>query len=451
MNTNNNFITRVVTLFKKKHRNVSISLLGNIIFSILGFLSMAILARALSLRDFGYWTIYLTASTLLEMMRSGFLHTAMVKFCSGNSVQEQKGYIGSGWILGIIFTLLSTTLVLLGGLFVSAKESSYSLFFNYYPLLAFVSLPFSISTSLLQYRFEIEKLVLIKTVNMVLTLALFGLTFIYKFELNAMILLHIACNAATSLFAIGLKWSGLENIKLASAAKMKEISHFGKYTFGTLIGTNLLKSSDTFIIGATLGSEKAALYSIPLKLTEVFEVPLRSFVSVTLPKMAAFATKRNITEVKRIFQSQSGMLSIAYIPLMILCFLFAEYIVSLFGGSSYASIDSVFQVFCFYGLLLPIDRFSGITLDCLNLPQFNFIKVLIMVSFNIAFDLTAVSFSNDLRWIALGTVLTTILGIASGMFFLRRAMPTNINSIVVSGVKTIHTLRIHLKLHQNAA
>lgn len=52
---------------------------------------------------------------------------------------------------------------------------------------------------------------------------------------------------------------------------------------GTMVGANLLRSSDTFLIGAFLGGEAVAIFNIPLKLFELVEIPLRSFAATALP------------------------------------------------------------------------------------------------------------------------------------------------------------------------
>ncbi|MBI3520565.1 MAG: oligosaccharide flippase family protein, partial [Bacteroidetes bacterium] len=159
----------------------------------------------------------------------------------------------------------------------------------------------------------------------------------------------------------------------------------------------------------------------------------RSIVSVALPKMSGFSIKLQHHEVKRIFQDYSGMLTFIYVPVMLFCFLFAEYLLSILGGSEYVQMANVFRVFCFYGLLLPIDRFTGVTLDCLNMPFYNFKKVLAMALFNIIFDVMILHVTHDLKWVALGTVFTTGLGIMLGLKYLKKSFHTTILMILKSG------------------
>ena len=85
-------------------RNAFLSLFGNLLYSVLGFVGIALLARSLPLSEYGDCVIYLTAGSLLEMMRLGFMHTALVRFSSGSSEKKQNEYIGSGWIIGLLFS-----------------------------------------------------------------------------------------------------------------------------------------------------------------------------------------------------------------------------------------------------------------------------------------------------------------------------------------------------------
>ena len=427
-------------------RNTFLALTGNLLYSVLGFVGIALLARSLELSEYGNWVIYLTAGSLLEMMRLGFMHTALVRFSSGASEETQKQYIASAWIIGFIFTLILALLIFAGYLivFFLQVKTSYVYFLKYYPLLSLLSLPLSISSSILQFKMLFGKMVFLRLISMSLNLLVFFAAFLLKFHIETLVLLHLISALFASVFAFLKKWSGLEWVRFYSKEKIKELSHFGKYSLGTLIGTNLLKSADTFILGFCLGADSAALYSIPLKLTETFEILLRSIVSVALPKMSGYSVKKQYAEVQRVFQDYSGMLTFIYIPVMLICFIFAEFLLHLLGGPEYVHMAGVFRVFCLYGLLLPIDRFTGVTLDCLNLPALNFTKVLAMALFNIGFDFLALHFSTDLKWVAFGTVLTTGLGIILGLKFLNTSFPTNLYHILKSGFSFIRKNKISI-------
>jgi len=183
-------------------------------------------------------------------------------------------------------------------------------------------------------------------------------------------------------------WDGIRYIFMAKSHANKKILDFGKYTTGTLIGSNLLKSADTFIIGLSpfLGTTAVALYSIPLKLTEIIEIPVRSYAMTAFPGMSKASIEGKKAEVKRLYYQNAGGLLYMLIPIMVFCFIFAEEFVTILGGAEYAKTANIFRIFCFYGLLLPIDRLTGVALDSVNMPKQNFIKVIYMTSANIIGD-----------------------------------------------------------------
>jgi O-antigen/teichoic acid export membrane protein len=284
---------------------------------------------------------------------------------------------------------------------------------------------------------EFGKLLVFRFFTMTINLAVFVAAYLLNLTIETVIILHLSSNLIASLFSIFMNYSGIGFIKYFEKQKIIELIHFGKFSIGTLIGTNLLKSADTFILGLVSGTNSAALYSIPLKLTETFEVLLRSIVSVALPKMSNYSVKFQFNEVKRVFQSYSGLLTLIYVPAMGICFIFAEFFLQLLGGPEFVEMSNVFRMFCIYGLLLPIDRFTGVTLDCINRPNLNFKKVLAMALFNILFDIIALQFSSDLVWIAFGSVLTTLLGIILGLRFLNASFKTSFFAILESGLGVI--------------
>jgi len=156
-------------------KNASLSLFGNLLYSVLGFVGIALLARSLPLNEYGDWVIYLTAGSLLEMMRLGFMHTALVRFSSGSNETEQKEYIASGWIIGILFSLIISLTIFVVFLVVNYFEikTSYYYFLMYYPIFTIIGLPISVSLSILQFKMQFAKILRMRFTNMSLNILVF--------------------------------------------------------------------------------------------------------------------------------------------------------------------------------------------------------------------------------------------------------------------------------------
>jgi O-antigen/teichoic acid export membrane protein len=423
-----------------------LSLAANVSIAVFGFASFALLARSYPVEVFGEWVLYISSAAFVEMFRFGITNTAIIRYLSGVGHDERIKFMGSNGLIGLVSTtIIAAVLVLCLLLFPGPIErTGYTLFFKWYPLLAFINLPLNTALVVMQADQKFDKLLLVKSINsggmffVILANYLF-----FSMTLTQLVLFQIFVNVLTSAFCIYHGWDGLRHIGKATAHTNRVLLNFGKYTTFTLIGTNLLRSADTLIISLSpLGTAAVALYSIPLKLTELQQIPLRSFVATAFPKMSKASIQQKADEVRALFYTYSGALFYLFIPFSLVTFIFAEFFVLLLGGPQYLGIDPVtgasavliMRIFSIYGLLLPIDRMTGIGLDSINLPGRNFIKVMIMVVANVIGDLIAVFIFGSLELVAVGSILFTLIGLVTGYFFLSRELTLNPIHILTSGI-----------------
>ncbi len=271
--------------------NNFLSLAGNFFSAVFGFLSFMLLARIAPTDVFGKWILFITTSTFIEMFRFGITRIALVKFLSGSTTDERKWLIGSNWAIGIVLTLVIACAIFIVNILFSSqiKDSGFSYFFQWYPLIAILNLPFNNALTVLQADMKFMKILVIRLFNVGLFVLflLFDL-FLFQKGIDAVLLAFIVITGLTSLLSIFLGWDNIRLLRFVDKLYVKKLLNFGKFSLGTLVGSNLLKSADTFIIGLSpvLGTTAVALYSIPLKMTEILEVPLRSFVATYFPKMS---------------------------------------------------------------------------------------------------------------------------------------------------------------------
>lgn len=429
-----------------KEKNVQ-SLAGNVTRAGFGFLNFVVLARTFDKEVFGEWVLYLTGATFIEMFRFGITRTALVRFLSGADEKTEKELIGSNWMIGLITSVIIAILMyVIYFLFpTSIKSSGFELFFIWYPILSFVNLPYNNAQTILQAKQEFGIMFVIKLLNS--GLFFFGLLVNYLWlqkDLIWVILFHIVVSAVVSLYTMFFNYDGIRYLKYQTKKQTKVILNFGKYTTLTLIGTNLLKSADTFIIALSpLGVTAVALYSIPLKLTDLLQIPLRSFVSTAFPKMSKASIDNNIKMVRYYFYSYGGAITILFIPVILVCVFFSDFFILILGGEKYLGVDPVtgenasliFKVFAFYTLLLPLDRLTGVGLDSINRPKMNFYKIIFMVLANIIGDLIAVFVFESLMAVAIVTIAFTLIGLVIGYYFLHKEIDLKFSLIFKEGWK----------------
>ena len=212
---------------------------------------------------------------------------------------------------------------------------------------------------------------------------------------------------------------------------------FAKYHTLAFLGSNLLKSSDVFLIGAFLGPTAIAIYSIPLRLVQLVETPLKSAIAVAFPILAGHDNKNDKKALSATLEEYIGVLTILYVPFMAILYLLSKPLVLLIGGDEYADSVIIFQVFLIYGLFLPFDRLTGITLDAMGMPQLNFYKVLIMASVNIIGDLMVIYFFESLEFIAVITVTNVLAGVFVGYVMVKRKIELQLKNILKRGGNVI--------------
>ncbi len=190
-----------------------------------------------------------------------------------------------------------------------------------------------------------------------------------------------------------------------------------------------------------------------MKLTEIQQIPLRSFVATAFPKMSRASIQGRIEEVKSVFYTYSGAMTYLFIFISLLTFVFAGFFVLLLGGRQYMGIDPVLgvntvtivRIFSLYGLLLPIDRMTGIGLDSINKPAMNFIKVLIMVLANVIGDCVAVFIFKSLPMVAVASIVFTAIGVWVGYRFLDRELHLQQRIVFTEGIRFYKEIYSKLK------
>jgi O-antigen/teichoic acid export membrane protein len=319
----------------------------------------------------------------------------------------------------------------------------FNLFLQWYWIAAITTLPFNYAAWLMQARSQFDKVLYIRLLNQLSFMTCILLALIFDKKSTEVVLgSFIISGLLPSAVSMWAGWSMIKTVRYATKEMMRELFNFGKFSMGTLMGSNLLRSSDTLLIGFMMTTRDVALYAIPLKLIEVIEILLRSFVSTAMPAMSKYASPDYKPELKAMYYKYTGVLSILLIPVVAGTFIFADTLVVILGGAQYAESAVILRVLAVYSLFLPLDRFSGITLDIIGKPYLNFIKVLLMLLVNVTGDLLAIHYIGNIWGVAAVSILTFITGVIFGNYFLKKYLNHSVRETVITGFKaTLHILQ----------
>ena len=392
------------------------SLLGNGIMAIIGMVTIAILYRSLTVNDIGVYIFFMTILGLVETLKSGFLTTAFIKFYAGTNRERANEVAGSAWCLALA---ISGILILINipTFFFSFYISNLGtiLFLKYFSIISLSGLPSFMANLVVQGEKRFDRLLWLRLVNQVLfTGTVVALIVLKKVSLNAIILTYGVSNLIAGITAIFLGWTKTESIKYCSSKAFWEIFHFGKYSMGTSISSNLFAVTDTFFINFFLGPAALAVFNLGGKLLQIVETPLVSFAASGMPGLAGFYNKGQKEDMIYMMKKMIGMLTIAIVLIAVVSIIFAEPIIRLIGGEKYIHTEAphLFRIFMSTAILYPVDRFFALTLDVIHKPKINFYKILIMLAVNLLADYAGLKIYHSVYVIAIANLVPIIVAIA---------------------------------------
>lgn len=386
----------------------------------LGFVNLAFIARQFSQDDAGKWFMLLTVYTLLEMLRSGWVQTPFVRyFVVAKTDEERNNLTAASWQLLLGFTVVLSLVVSAVFYFISSAGSAYTLAAQLTVIWLFSTLPYQLVQWQLQAKSLFKKLAIIRLIFPLCFAVLLLFQRILHLSINTTALLYAMIQLLAGLFGFAKGWLQFGNWKKNQAEERKRLSGFGKFSMLTMVTSSLLRSSDQFIIASFLGPAAVAIYSVPQKLIEAIEIPVRSFASVAVPNATSLWQGEKVQQLRRFFYSQCGMLTAMIVPILLVLLLFPSFIVGLLGGSKYHQSSLVLQIFCLYAVMIPLDRYCGVLLDASNRPHRNTVKVILMLLVNIAGDLISVYSGWGIYGIAACSTITFSFGVIIGWIQLK--------------------------------
>ena len=405
--------------------------------AVLAMLTVAILYRNLPVNEMGAWVFFQTVFVLLDTFRTGFLQVALIKIYSDTEAPRSTEVLGSVWYLALMITgiLLLATAAVFPFLHV-IQNNSVTIVVQWFGITLLATLPSAIASWILQSDQRFDKLLLLRIINQgSFIIFLIVLILFHQINLTTVILINFICNVLVSIVCVSSGWSRIRSFGKRTKESICEIFHFGKYSVGTSISTNLLRSSDSFIIMFILGPAALAMYNIPMRLMEIIEIPLRSFLATGMPTLSEAFNKNQKDKVAKIMEKYAGILTLALIPVSLLAIGLADIAIGIIGGGKYMGTYavSVYRIFMSFAMFYPIDRFLGVTLDIIHKPRINFFKVLVMLATNIIFDFIGIYSFGNINGVALATLFTFLSGVAFGYYWLRKYLNFTMRGIFTTG------------------
>ena len=419
--------------FKDKNTQSTAS---SVVSACLGMLNFALLARFINTELLGEWIFFIALLGLLEMARTGLLGNAFQKlYFDKTSESHKRAVIGSTWKLAALTNAVVLIASFLLYLLFSILDISfaYTHFLWWIPAAMIGSQATNIGVWIMSAREKyISVLWIMCSIQVVFMIGIYLIT-INVLDSNDLIYILIASQIIPGLIITSLGYNGISNWKKGRKKDVSVLFNFGKYTFGTSLGTSLLKSSDTFLLMPFLGPAAVTIYGVPEKVLRVIEVPLQGFIAAYFPPMAQVNQQEGAAALRDLLLRSMGYLFWLLICPLGLVWFFTPELIALIAGSEFSESQEVFKIFILYIILIPFDRLNGMALDILNQPKFNLRKVTIMVLVNILGDLLVLTNGGGITGVAYVSIATYFSGILVGFWYLNDFIPINLKDIFKLG------------------
>lgn len=335
-------IKRAITLTKTQTAKDTYILFGGKVFTaFLGFLFTLIIARSLSVEEFGIFSAVINLSVIIASLTDLGLSSGLINFVSAflsKGDRENAGkYIKASFTIRYSLILALAILLIIFAPFVSKtmlattnKTASYWVAVNAIALISWIFFPY-----ILQAQKKFSKSVIVEiSAYFSKTLLTYVLYLLGALNLYWAFALHVPIHLIG--LVVGIVFVGTSFIK----AKPTKKTYGNLMKFSGWIGVNRIISAisgrlDVQMLAALSGATITGLYSIPSKLASFIIVLASSYSSVLAPRFARFNDKQK--EKTYLIKATLGVLP--FILGIILWIMIAKPFILLLFGEKY--IDSV--------------------------------------------------------------------------------------------------------------
>lgn len=393
---------------------------GQVLNALIGFGSISLLTRKLEVDYFGTWVLYLTVFGLLELLRTGLVYQALVKFLYQEESRKEVFILAARQLNFIIGLALSALFLLIGlGNYIwQVFEQATSYGFWWYAVLSLFIGPYYIKLWLCQAQEKYLKLWILQFFTSAVLLIYILSSSVISLEL--LIAVHSITRISASLVLFFKKVEGFSAFWHFKYDEIKTMLAFSRFTALSTMTSQLLKSSDIFLINHFWGASMVAIYQIPVKLLEIVEIPLRAWMISAYPRLVKSLAHSNFRSFKNYLNKEISSLTFITVLTSIMSFYFSNEIILYFAGDQFEPSILLFQVFLVYLIFLPADKYLGVAIDAMGQPQHNTLKVLIMLLVNIIGDFVVLSLGLHLAWVAAITILNIVSGITFGYYQIKK-------------------------------
>jgi lipopolysaccharide exporter len=348
------------------------------------------MVRMMPKSDIGIWVLFTSVTTILEMIRNGFIRNPFIAHLVTAEDKDKRTVVTASLFLHGVLGGVVSILLLLGALPLARFWDAPGLdkLFLLYALNNIIFIPFLHFEYLQQARSNFKAIF----ISNLCRLSVLGIYIMVAFFLEKpltlveLAIVQIVATAIGSLVSYYFVRGFRSLLTKVDFKFMKELFHFGKYTFGTNISSMFVKSTDSWMIGRFISSAGVAVYNPAIRIANLVEVPTLAIASIVFPKVAEKMRDRGVEGVRDIYTKSVSLILACMVPMILPLYIYAEEIITVIFGNDYIDSAPILRVTIFYTLIIPFNRQFGTVMDSLKNPKINFYLLVMVAVLNVIFN-----------------------------------------------------------------
>ena len=413
-------------------RSGSFTFMNKVFITLFGFINFYILIRVLSKEDFGAWVLFISIASLMELVKHGFVRNPLIRYLAMSPDEESSSIQTASLVLNIVVGALEVLVLFLCSIYLSEFWDA--------PQLRSLFLIYMISTTLLvpinhfdiiqQARMQFKGTFLS---NMIRHFGLFAFIMIVFVAGSEIQLDHLAYAQMTAIFLSGFVSYRFAKPFLEFSRKLdwkwiRELRSYGFFTFGTNVSSVITRSIDSWMLGKLISPAAVTIFNPALRISNLVEVPTDTLTSILFPKLSERIAKEGAQSARYLYEKAVGTITAVMLPIVTFFIVFADPVVRFVAGPGFEQTVPVLQITMLYGLIIPFNRFLGITLDAIGKAKTNFLFVLRNAVMNIISNYFFISHFGIIG-AAYGTLTTYVLVLTINQIYLHYFLHVRLRNV----------------------
>ena len=363
------------------------SLLIRVTIVLLGFLNVFFMVRIMPKQDIGVWVLFGSLTTILEMVRGGFIRNPLITHLVSAGEADKPSIINASLCLHCLLAIAISTLLFIGAKPVADFWDSPDLqtLLIIYAINNIVFIPFLHFEYLQTARLQFQAVFISNLVRIGILTVFIGLSFFLNlpFSLIDLAVVQLAATLLATVIAYRFVKDIIKFTRVVNRKMFSDLFHFGKFTFGTNMSSMLISSTDSWMIGRMMSTAAVAVYNPALKLANIFEVPTSAISNLIFPQVFSRMESQGKEGIRNIYTKSVGLMLALILPMVLPLYFFSEFFIVITFGKDYLEAADILKVTILSALIIPFNRQFGTVMDGLKKPQINFYFLVVAAVANV--------------------------------------------------------------------